>query len=871
MDSNFSSGIPALDEILQGVREGDNIVFQVDKIEDYIHFANGFSLYALEKKQEIIYLRFAQHACLLTEKVCSSIKFIDLNPEMGFEHFISQIIDVIEKYGHGVCYIFDSLSDLAVDWYSDVMLSNFFMLICPYLYDFKTVTFFALFRHLHDQQTFTDIHKTAQVVIDVYNHKDSLYIHPIKVIDRFSPTLFMLHKWDDLSSCKSSFKTIKESSTIAEILTEKHYQWLNFAKEFTDAWHLSFYKAQETLRGLILGEISLKQSEPFKNKLLQSSIVQDDLILILAMQFFSLEDLLGIRKRMIGTGFIGGKSVGMLLAQSILKQDPKWEDKLETQDSFFIGSEVYYSFLVRNGCWWMRRKLSDPETFLEGRDEARTKILAGTFPDYVLQPFRDMLNYFGQSPIIVRSSSLQEDAYGHAFSGKYESIFLANQGTPDERMEEFLDAVRTVYASTVDEDALIYRKNRKLLDKDEQMAVLVQRVSGSSYGNYFYPQLAGVGFSLNPFVWEKKIDPKAGFLRLVFGLGTRAVDRTDDDYTRLIALNQPKLRPETNAGEIRQYSQWKIDVLDLKENKLVTRSFQEIAKDASKVILDLSTTKDEQFELQMEKLNRTDIFPFVLTFNKLLSNKQFIADMREILETLEKAYVSPVDIEFTVNFSSEQNYKINILQCRPFQVKTEKVNATYPKEIEVDSVIFETTGPIIGSGISTFIDRIVYIIPREYGILKREQKYSIARLIGKINQLDSSKQLKTILIGPGRWGTSTPSLGIPVRFAEINNIAVLGEISEILDNLIPDISLGTHFFNDLVEREIIYFALDSDKRINRKFFENSTNVLKTIIPEAKKWEFVVKVIECKNSTMNLHMDPLSQKGICYFTENNTSS
>jgi hypothetical protein len=327
------------------------------------------------------------------------------------------------------------------------------------------------------------------------------------------------------------------------------------------------------------------------------------------------------------------------------------------------------------------------------------------------------------------------------------------------------------------------------------------------------------------------------------------------------------LRPETNAREIRQYSQWKIDVLDLKENKLVTRSFKEIAQDASKVILDLSTTKDEQFELQMEKLNRPNIFPYVLTFNKLLSDKQFIADMREILETLEKAYVSPVDIEFTVNFSDEKNYKINILQCRPFQVKTEKVNITYPREVDAESVIFETAGPIIGSGISTFIDRIVYIIPNEYGILKREQKYSIARLIGKINQLESSKQLKTILIGPGRWGTSTPSLGIPVRFAEINNVNIIGEIAEMHSGLVLDVSLGTHFFNDLVEREIIYFALDSDKRVNRKFFENSTNVLETIIPEAKKWEFVVKVIECKNSTMNLHMDPLKQKGICYFTEN----
>ena len=245
--------------------------------------------------------------------------------------------------------------------------------------------------------------------------------------------------------------------------------------------------------------------------------------------------------------------------------------------------------------------------------------------------------------------------------------------------------------------------------------------------------------------------------------------------------------------------------------------------------------------------------------------------MGEILETLEKAYVSPVDIEFTVNFSNEKDYKINILQCRPFQVKTEEINVTYPKDVEVESIIFEVeSGPIIGSGISSIIDRIVYINPREYSILNREQKYSIARLIGKINQLESSKHLKTILIGPGRWGTSIPSLGISVRFAEINNIAVLGEISELHDNLIPDISLGTHFFNDLVEREIIYFALDSDKRINRKFFENSRNVLKTIIPGAEKWAFIVKVVECKNSTLNLYMDPLKQKGICYFTEKTSS-
>jgi len=178
----FTSGIPAFDEILQGVREGDNIVLQVDDIEDYEFFVKAFGLNAKMEDKTLIYFRFAQHNCILPEELCSdSILIMDLNPELGFEHFISQIINTIEKYGFGACYVFDCLSDLAVDWYSDVMLGNLFMLVCPYLYEFKTVTYFALYRHYHDQMTFDNIHNTAQVVIDVYNHKGDLFIHPIKV------------------------------------------------------------------------------------------------------------------------------------------------------------------------------------------------------------------------------------------------------------------------------------------------------------------------------------------------------------------------------------------------------------------------------------------------------------------------------------------------------------------------------------------------------------------------------------------------------------------------------------------------------------------------------------------------------------------
>jgi hypothetical protein len=120
----------------------------------------------------------------------------------------------------------------------------------------------------------------------------------------------------------------------------------------------------------------------------------------------------------------------------------------------------------------------------------------------VRDQFAEMLDYFGQSPIVVRSSSLLEDSFGSAFSGQYESIFCANQGSPQERLEAFLAAVRHIYASAMGRDALLYRAQRGLLDRDEQMALFVQRVSGAAYGRLFFPQVAGVGLSFNPFAWH---------------------------------------------------------------------------------------------------------------------------------------------------------------------------------------------------------------------------------------------------------------------------------------------------------------------------------------------------------------------------------
>jgi hypothetical protein len=482
-----------------------------------------------------------------------------------------------------------------------------------------------------------------------------------------------------------------------------------------------------------------------------------------------------------------------------------------------------------------------------------------------------MLEYFGQSPIVVRSSSLLEDNFGNAFSGKYESVFCVNQGSPQERLEAFLAAVRRVYAAALGRDALLYRAERGLLDSDEQMALLVQRVSGAVYGRYFLPQVAGVGLSFNPFVWSERIDPEAGVLRLVFGLGTRAVRRADDDYTRIVALNAPSRRPEANLSEVRDCAQRRVDVLDLESRQLVSREFEEVARCSENLPLSLVASRDTELQRLARGAGRPQVFPWVLTFDKLLASTPFVEDMRLMLRELETAYDYPVDIEFAANFLEDQSYRINLVQCRPFQVKGGTASVRLPESLPAEDLVFEARGAIIGRSVSCCVDRLVYVVPRLYGQLCQSDRYSVARLIGRITRLAAPPERVLMLVGPGRWGTTMPSLGVPVSFAEISRVSILCEIVEMREGLAPDVSLGTHFFNDLVEMQILYLALfpgQQGQRINARLLEEAPNRLSELIPGESPWSQVVRVIDpaelAAGRKLCLTADVLNQRALCYF-------
>jgi hypothetical protein len=861
----MGTGLPELDTVIQGIRPGDNIVWQVNSIDDYVEFVHPFCRDAYSKGKKILYFRFAAHQFLIPEGVEAEVH--ELNPEEGFESFISDIFRVIEKEGLGAFYVFDSLSELTVDWYSDMMLANFFMLTCPYLYDYDTVTYFALFRNRHSAQTVGVIHDTAQVIIDIYKHDDELYIHPLKVDKRYTKTMYLLHHWKE-----GLFHPVTNSSIISEILKDVPHPWLDFSISQMDHWNRVFAQAESMQESCRSGTPVPEEYDEYFQKMLRMLITRDERALELAGRYFNMDDLIDIGRHMIGSGLIGGKALGMLLARAVLREsDPELAEKLEPHDSFFIGSDVFYTYLIKSNSWWPRWRQRSSENYLEGREEVHDRLMSGAFPDDIKDHFMEILNYYGQSPIIVRSSSLLEDAYGNSFSGKYESVFCANQGTPEERLQEFMDAVRKVYASTMNQDALLYRQKRGLLYNDEQMALLVQRVSGTMYGDYHFPQAAGVGFSYNLYAWDKDIDPKAGVLRLVFGLGTRAVDRHDDDYTRVVAINVPQKRPEADFDALRKYAQRKVDVINLGSNSFETGYFTDVVKDRRMLPLDLFASRDPELVRHAEARGKRDIFPYIITFDGLFRSTDFIKDIGRILHILQEAYAYPVDIEFAANFFDGGRYMINLLQCRPYQVKKGVGIVSEPKDIPDNRLVLKTSGPIIGSSVHSRIDRLIYVVPSEYGKLPEKDRYAVAKLIGKIVGVEAGDAAENImLLGPGRWATTTPALGVPVSFREINRVSVLCELAEMHEGLVPDVSLGTHFFNDLVELDILYMALYPDRsgnHINRDFLATAENRLAELIPTEARWEDTVRVIDHPpadpSRSIFLVANSVDQRAICY--------
>ena len=929
MASVNTTGLSGLDVLTDGLHRGDNVVWRVDALEEYRLFCRSLAATAVDAFQDgstptgaIVYFRFAQHPPLFSRSEVEtwSVVEVSLPLDRGFEFFITRVHHEIVRYGERAVLFFDSLSDLSQRYYSDRMIGNFFQLTCPLILKTGSVAYFSLERFFHSYHTVEPITDTTQILMDVFRHEDQVFVQPVKLDGRPHQAAFTLFRWER----DDTFRPVTASADIVPVLNTRPWPGLRSASyRMVGVWDRVFLDAETRLREVEAGREPRAAAEEKKERLLELIISREERVLELARENLSLADVVAVWKRMVGTGHIGGKSVGMLLARAILNRaDARWRAILEEHDSFFVGSDVYYTFLVINDCWWDRQRRKNPKDATANTETVRRRILNGVFPAYIVDRFSDMLDYFGTSPIIVRSSSLLEDNFGNAFAGKYESVFCTMQGSREERLNEFLVAVRRIYASTVSEEALAYRKKRGILDQDEQMALLVQRVSGDRHetgtlgGRWFFPHLAGVAFSYNPWAWHRSIDPDAGLVRLVFGLGTRAVDRVDDDYTRVVALNAPERRPDASPEEVRTHSQRRVDLLDLHDQRLRSVYFVDLLKEELSLPLSLVAIRD-RYAANAGARSGTrggaaggssapgavprgyDAAPStnqLLTFDRLLAHTTLVRDLRDMLSVLRDMYRSEVDVEFTVNLSmtgtdkehdasTASPYRINVVQCRPLQVQGADTVATPLPPLDPDRIVLRC-GAVVGHSRELSVHRVVYVKPEGFASLSEHRKRELARVLRHITTDHSARPARdgesegsvgptradgaTVLIGPGRWGTSTPALGIPVQVQDIGDAAVLVELDRVHSDLVTDLSLGTHFFNEMVEENLLYLAYREaapGERFVPSMIEQQPNTLRTSPGDDggidAGWADVIHVADLTGSPWTLNADSREQRAVLF--------
>ena len=789
------SGIPAMDDALHFIRLGDNVVWQVSSLEEFRAVAVPFAEQAIRDGRNLLYIRFAEHEPILPQM--EGLRIVHVPLSHRFETFTVEIHNIIEKEGYDAFYVFDCLSELEAAWATDLLMGDFFHLTCPFLFILDTVAYFPVLRGRHSFDAIAKIRDTTQLFLDVFPNEDlpsSMYVRPKKVWRRESATMFLPHLFEP---SKGSF--VPETDGVR---MSRFYQRMNKANaavnQSMDSWERFFQRTR------IKYESGLDVSEEC-GRICNIMLTRDERLRELIKEHFRPEDYFEIHDRMVGTGMIGGKATGMLLSRKLTENlRPDIYSRIEPHDSFYIGSDVFYTYIVDNGFWDLRVQQRTEEGYFALAGEAEQKFLSGRFSDAMEEEFRRILEYYGSDPVIVRSSSILEDGFGNAFAGKYESVFCAGNGSLEERLETFEQAIRTVYASTMGLSALDYRKRRGLDKRDEQMAILVQRVSGSRYEDFYMPCAAGVGYSISPYRFSPE-HPSEGMLRLVMGLGTAAVDRRTGSYPRMVMMEDPTKVTLTSSSDKHQFSQRLVDAVLFASGEVEGLDPDFVRKEIPPYMTRLLLSHDWDAErIFTDRGENRQIF--YVSCDGLVKNRQLMEDMRGILQLLKEAYVYPVDIEYTINVAPAGDYVIDLLQCRPLQ-QTKEGDAVLVPQAPADRILLETKGVSMGFSRTFPVDLVVYIDPIRYYQMPYRDKFRVRDLLSAVNWKLRGQGKRMLLLTPGRICTSSAELGVPSAFADISEFDMIAEISETRAGYVPELSYGSHIFQDLVEAEILYTAV----------------------------------------------------------------
>ncbi len=599
----------------------------------------------------------------------------------------------------------------------------------------------------------------------------------------------------------------------------------------------------------------------------------------IAMRYLEVVDFIDLLQHIIypvgSHGKVGGKGSGLFLAMQILKKSRRNGDlihQVRMPKTWYIASDNLFYFMGYNGLEdIVEQKYKDLNQVRQEYPYVVHVFKNSSLPPEIVKGLSLALDDLGDVPLIVRSSSLLEDHTGMAFAGKYKSLFIANQGTKEQRLKALIDAIAEVYASMFAPDPIEYRIEHGLVDHHEEMGIMIQEVVGARVGHYYFPAFAGVAFSCNESPWSSRIKREDGLVRMVPGLGTRAVDRLSNDYPILAAPGQPGLRVNTSLDEIIRYSPSKADVIDLETDSFETVDVRALLKDFGQEYpgIQQMVSVFSQDHIYQPRTLRIDFEGdnLVVTFEGLLSNTSFLKQIHATLSELQEKFMHPVDIEF-----ASDGTDFYLLQCRSQSYREDSKPASIPRGIPAGKIVF-SANRYISNGTVSNITHIVYIDPQKYSDLPDYQDLiTVGRIVGRLNKILQRRQF--ILMGPGRWGSRGDlKLGVRVTYSDISNTSMLIEIARKRGDYVPDPSFGTHFFQDLVEASIRYLPLYPDNSavlFNEEFLTASKNILADILPEFAGLSEVVRVIDIPNSTgglvLQVFMNAVAGEAIAILTE-----
>ena len=507
----------------------------------------------------------------------------------------------------------------------------------------------------------------------------------------------------------------------------------------------------------------------------------------------------------IGESSIGGKARGLAFIDSMIKRNKlldKFDDIIITiPRTVVLGTDVFDEFIEKNKLY--KIALSDASD-----EEILKHFIKAELPVHIHE---DLLAFISvvNKPIAIRSSSLLEDSLYQPFAGVYSTYMIPNNKSDEKlSLQQLSNAIKSVYASTFFKDSKAYLESISNIIDEEKMGIVLQEACGTKYENRFYPTISGVARSLNfyPIHPEKTED---GIVNIALGLGKYIVD---GGVNLSFSPKYPKKVMQLSSPEMAlKDTQKQFYALNMDENSFIPSTDDGInilklrVTDAEKdnSIKHVASTYDFENNILRDGINYNG--KKIITFSNILNHKVFpLAEiLQNLLDISQKEMNDPIEIEFAVNLNTPKGQPkiFNFLQIRPIVENKETFDVKI-ENIQLDkTIIYSDTA--LGNGVIDNIYDFIYVKPESFNSV---QNPNIAVKIGNINEQLIKEKRNYVLVGPGRWGSNDPHLGIPVKWSQISRARVM--IESGLENYRIDPSQGTHFFQNLTSFRVGYFTIN---------------------------------------------------------------